>query len=139
MRAISLSRIAGVVVVLGLSGACADDPTGPRLVPDIDRSLPATMTLIPRSATIRPGHSMLLHATLVDGAGQAMQGVEFSWRSSDNAVAAVSAAGQVLGKKPGRAVITASARGKSLASTIQVQFHGPKEPLEPEPKPGRER
>jgi Bacterial Ig-like domain (group 2) len=133
MRAISMSRTAAMFLVLALAGACSDDPTGPSLDPGVGRGSPASMTLVPLGATIAPGESIRLDARLLDQAGRAMSGVEISWRSSDNAVAVVSAAGEVFGHRPGRALITASARGKSQTSTIQVQFQGPKPPPEPDP------
>jgi hypothetical protein len=131
MRAISMSRTIAVFLASALAGGCTDDPTG--IDGGVGSPVQTTITLTPLSATVRPGQSILLDARLLDGAGHAMQGVKFSWRSSDNAVAIVSAAGEVVGQRPGRALITASARGKSQAATIDVQFHGPKAPLEQDP------
>ena len=103
MRATSPSPVAAAFVVLALVGGCADS-TGPSL----GDTSPGQLAVIPGAAIISPGEAVQLQATMSDRLGRRQQSVTVTWRSSE-AVATVSASGQVLGVAEGRAVITAMA------------------------------
>jgi hypothetical protein len=68
---------------------------------------------------------LLLKATLMDERGDPID-AGISWRSTNEAVAAVSASGAVFAREAGHALITASALGKSQFSTIHVRARPPK-------------
>jgi hypothetical protein len=89
------------------------------------------MTLVPGSATIRVGQVVVLRA--IDGNGGPLAGMGINWSSTDDAVATVSTAGEVLGRGVGQAIITASALGRSQSSTIQVLARK----AEPDSDPGK--
>jgi uncharacterized protein YjdB len=84
------------------------------------------MTVEPRNATIQAGQVLPLKATLIDEHGNRLDGVGISWTSTNDAVATVSRSGEVFARAAGRAVITASALGKSQFSTIHVRARPPK-------------
>lgn len=117
MRVISLSQTVAAFAALVLAGACNDTtaPSDSGPAPSI-----GGMTVQPRNATIQAGQALLLKATLIDEHGDRLDGVGVSWTSTNDAVATVSASGEVFGRGAGYAVITASALGKSQFSTIRV-------------------
>jgi hypothetical protein len=131
MRAIVMSRTVATLGALILAGACTDTsgPTPP-LPPGGE-----TMTVVPRSATLRPGQVVALKAQLIDADGNAMEEVAISWRSSDDAVATVAATGEVYGRSEGRAVISASAQGRSQIASIRVLQREQKPESKPTPEP----
>lgn len=125
MRAITLSRIVAAIAALTLANAC-NDTTGPGDQPGGGAPDLGVMSIVPRSASLHPGQTVALKATLIDDGGDRMEGLSFSWSSSNDAVATVAASGEVQARSPGFAVITASALGKSQISTIRVhpRFEG---------------
>ncbi|HKR10040.1 MAG TPA: Ig-like domain-containing protein, partial [Gemmatimonadaceae bacterium] len=66
-----------------------------------------------------PTEGMQLSATAKDAAGQILSRV-FTWTSSDQSKATVSASGMVSGVAPGSATITAAVDGKSASATVTV-------------------
>jgi|GEM_PF-6592385 len=86
-----------------LAGAC-DDVTDPSPVPSAVRMAGDSVHLF-------TGEAAALAAVALDAKGNALPGVPLSWSSSDTAVAVVDSAGRVVGLRPGRAVVTAEARG----------------------------
>lgn len=134
MRVITLSRAVAACAALTLATAC-NDTAGPG-GQEGDLST-GGMNVFPRTATIGSGQTVALKATLIDEYGDRLDGVAISWTSTDDAVATVSAAGEVLGRGAGHAVITASALGKSQFSTVRVLSRSPKPHTgleNPEPK-----
>jgi uncharacterized protein YjdB len=122
MKATPLTR--SIAILTAFSGVMAcQDTSGPR-VP----SPPGTesVSIVPRSATIEAGGTVAFKATLSDEFGDPLAAT-FEWRSSDDAVATVTAQGEVRGRSEGRAVITASAHGKSQLATVQVLGRAPKD------------
>jgi uncharacterized protein YjdB len=133
MRGIAVSRTVAALAALALAGACSSDGiTSP--APDFITA-PGSLSLVPRTATIEPGEVVLLQARLADQVVRISEGTAFFWRTSNPAVATVSAAGEVRGMGEGHAVISVSAGGKSSVSTIhvlsQVTKEKPKVALEP--------
>lgn len=137
MRVITLSRAVAAFAALTLAAACSDTSGPGGQMGDLSTG---GMNIFPRTATIGSGQTVALKATLIDDHGDRLDGVFVSWSSNNDAVATVSATGEVLGRGAGNAVITASALGKSQFSTIRVLARSPKPHpgLEtPEPKPGK--
>jgi uncharacterized protein YjdB len=131
MRAITMSRVAVALAAFTLIGGCNDYTAPPN-----EPSTPGGLTVVPGSATLSSGQVVQLKATMRDEFGDAITGVTISWRSSDDAVATVSNRGDVVGRAAGRAVISASAMGKTQISTILVVARPPKstgKDLKPDP------
>jgi hypothetical protein len=101
----------GVLLVAGCDG-----PTQPEPV--------ASITMVPDTATLAPGASRQISVEVRDAGGDVLQGRQVAWSSSDEAVASV-AAGLVVAHKPGAALITATAEGKSAQATINVPYQPP--------------
>jgi uncharacterized protein YjdB len=89
------------------------------------------MTVVPRRATILPGQVVELKALLTDEHGDAIQGITVAWKSNDESVASVSSFGNVMGRREGYAVITATASNQAQTSSIQVLARPPKPGTEP--------
>jgi uncharacterized protein YjdB len=121
MRAMTVSRVATALAAFALIGGCTDYTAPPN-----EPSTLGGLTVVPRNATLGAGQVVQLKATMRDEFGDALTGVTVSWRSSDDVVATVSSRGDVLGRTAGRAVITASAIGKTQISTILVLSRAPK-------------
>ena len=76
----------------------------------------ATVEVMPSADTIGLGSTLELTAEGFDENGDAVAGAEFSWESSDVAIATVDASGLVTGVAVGTATITASAgSGQGMA------------------------
>ncbi|HEX6313557.1 MAG TPA: Ig-like domain-containing protein, partial [Gemmatimonadaceae bacterium] len=71
----------------------------------------ASITIAPNGATLPAGGTLLLVATPRDATGQPLTGRALEWRSSNDAVATVSASGLLTAISPGTVTITASAPG----------------------------
>ena len=80
----------------------------------------ASVQVSPSAETIELGSTLQLTAEAFDENGEAVAGVEFSWESSDAAVATVSAAGLVTAAGNGTATITATAGSASGSATVSV-------------------
>jgi hypothetical protein len=88
------------LLALFLLAAC-DEPFRPYL--------PAAVRVAPDSITLGWGATLQLHATVTDSAGSEISDRFVIWRSSNLAVAAVTARGVVTALDGGRATITAAA------------------------------
>ena len=80
----------------------------------------ASVEVSPAAETIGLGGTLQLTAVGFDENGDAVEGVEFSWKSSDATVAAVGASGLATGVAEGLATITASAGSGEGMSEITV-------------------
>ena len=81
----------------------------------------ATVTVSPPSATITVGGTLSLNAAAFDISSAPINGVPFTWASSNTAVATVSGTGVVTGVAEGDASITATApNGVGGSSAIHV-------------------
>ena len=99
--------------------ASAGSATGSTVV-TVTQSV-ATVDVSPATADLTAlGATAQLTAAALDGNGHAVAGAEFSWESSDAAVATVDAAGLVTGVAKGVATITASAGGAQGTAEITV-------------------
>lgn len=80
-----------------------------------------SVTVSPAADTTAPADSLRLTATARDGNGHLVNDAEFTWSSSDMAVAAVDGSGLVTGMAEGVATITASSGGAEGAAEITVE------------------
>ena len=80
----------------------------------------ASVEVSPSAETIGLGSTLQLTAEAFDENGEAVAGVEFSWESSDAAVATVDAGGLVTGVAVGTATITASVGSVQGTAEITV-------------------
>ena len=76
--------------------------------------LPAADTLVALGVTVR------LVAEATDAGGHEVAGAEFSWASSNDAVATVNESGLVTAADNGTATITATAGSASGTATVKV-------------------
>ena len=98
--------------------ASAGEASGSAVVPVMQPV--ASVQVSPSAETIGLGSTLQLTAEAFDENGEAVAGVEFSWESSDAAVAAVDAGGLVTGVAEGTATITASAGSGQGTAEITV-------------------
>jgi hypothetical protein len=78
--------------------------------------------VLPRADTLRAiGDTTVLAATITDGRGAALTGVNLRWRTSDSTVAIVDSSGAVVARGPGTAVVTAAVRDRSAEARVVVQ------------------
>src|SRR5712671_1330645 len=80
----------------------------------------ASVTVSPATATVWVGQTGQLSATPKDSAGTSLTGRTVTWGSGDTSVARVSSSGQVTGRAPGSATITATSEGKAGSATVTV-------------------
>ncbi|MDE0396046.1 MAG: Ig-like domain-containing protein [Gammaproteobacteria bacterium] len=80
----------------------------------------ASVEVSPPSETVRLDGTLQLTVGAFDANGHAVAGAEFSWESSDTAVATVDASGLVTGIAVGVVTITASSGSVSGTATITV-------------------
>ncbi|MDB4947955.1 MAG: Ig domain protein group 2 domain protein [Gemmatimonadetes bacterium] len=80
----------------------------------------AAISIAPDSATVLPGGTVQLTATLRDGGGVVLADRAVAWSSSDTTHAVVSASGLATGVREGTAVITASSGSASAAKLVTV-------------------
>jgi hypothetical protein len=96
--------------------ACGDDPVTPDAL--------VAIVVEPSTASIGVGQSRTLSAEGKDSRGRALNGLTFTWTSSDNSVATVSG-GVTTGVSAGTTTITASSGGvTSNAVTLTVGLTG---------------
>ena len=109
-------------VALGTLAACGGDDSN---APDCDPIAAALVSRIevkPPTATVNLGDSLQLQAVAYSCAGALGDVKTFTWRSADDATAAVSATGLVKAMKSGGPVaIFAAAQGKEGSSAITAQ------------------
>ena len=80
----------------------------------------ATVAVSAPATRVNAGAALQLSATARNASGATLAGHSFSWQSSSDAVASVSASGLVTGKTEGPVTITASTDGKSASVEITV-------------------
>lgn len=80
----------------------------------------ASVSVMPAAPVIFAGDSVQLTATALDGNNKPIPGQSFTWTSSNQAVATVSATGMVNSLTNGSSIITATTSGKSGTATVTV-------------------
>jgi uncharacterized protein YjdB len=104
-------------VVITANGTCCDAGTSTITV----SQTVASVSLSPTSASIDSAATQQLTATARDANGNVIANPGLGWSSSNSAVATVNSSGQVTGRAPGNAQITASKSGVSAAAGISVR------------------
>ena len=110
--------VTGVAEGVATITASAGEASGSAVVPVMQPV--ASVQVSPSAETIGLGSTLQLTAEAFDENGEAVAGVEFSWESSDAAVATVDAGGLVTGVAVGVATITASAGSAEGAAEVTV-------------------
>ncbi|HTJ24284.1 MAG TPA: Ig-like domain-containing protein [Gemmatimonadaceae bacterium] len=80
----------------------------------------ASVTVTPSPATVSPGGTVALTATVKDAGGNVLTGQIVAWSTSNPGIATVSSTGVVTGVAAGTVTITATSGGKSGTSTVTV-------------------
>ena len=88
----------------------------------VSQSQVATVTVSPSSATVNVAWTTNLTATARNANGNVINGVTFTWSSSNTSIATVSSSGVVTAVAPGNATISAPAGGQTGSSSITVQL-----------------
>ena len=83
----------------------------------------APIAFVPGALALSPGGEALAQVVVPTQGNRLLAGPAFSWRSSDESVARVSALGLVTAGGPGRAAVTAEGLGR--AATLLVSVHRP--------------
>jgi DNA/RNA endonuclease G (NUC1) len=105
-------------------GICNDEPTPPAVV--------TSVTISPATATIVIGATQTFTATALDATNQPVNGVTFTWSSSDISVATINESGIGSGVAVGRVDITAEApNGVKGTASLQVDEPPPTQDLPP--------
>ena len=112
-------RTAAILATGLLWTACGDSSTEP--VPEVVRPPRAVRVEIsPATSTLAHGDTLRLAAAALDQNGTAVGGAEFSWMSSDTAVARVDATGLVTAGATGTATVTAISGAAQGTAQIRV-------------------
>ena len=98
----------------------------PTVTCEVSQPQVSTVSVSPTSATVNTGSTQAFTAKALDAQGQEMNGVTFTWSSSNPAVATVDASGVVSALSAGTANITAAApNGVSGSAALTVQVAPP--------------
>jgi hypothetical protein len=135
-RAFTRQRSIASAVLTLLAGtigfaACSSDstPTDGNELPrgalniTVDNSSGTALSLAPKAATLPLGHGTILKAQIVDGDGKPVAGAKAAWRSTNTAVARVTAmADSGLAIDNGRAVVASIGTGTALIIASYESF-----------------
>ena len=102
--------VTGVSVGQATISATGEGKTGTALI-TVSPTPIATIAVSPNGGSLPAGGTMLFTATPRDAAGQPLTGRALEWRSSNDAVATISASGLLTAITPGTVTITVSAPG----------------------------
>lgn len=78
------------------------------------------ISVSPDSVSIRVGHTLQMHAVLLDSAGDTLPARPLVWRSSDTSTAAISPVGLVTARGYGPVTISATSNSVSGTATLRV-------------------
>ena len=84
-----------------------------------------SVTVTPGNASMAPGATVSLSASVKDTNGSLLAGQNVTWASSASAIASVAPDGLVTARTAGSATISASAAGKTGSSTVTVAVPPP--------------
>ena len=94
--------------------ACGDGPSGPS-----NRGTPvARVIIVPDSVSLPQTQTMRLEALVVDAAGNALEGREVRWTSSDTVRVKVALDGTLVANAVGMSLVRATSEGK--ADSVKV-------------------
>ena len=126
MSAITLSRLVALLGTVGAILACNDAMSPqPGSGGASGGGAGSSISVVPRTATIRAGEVITLQARLIDEFGDTVLD-GFSWKSSNDVVATVAATGAVYGRSEGVVTVTVTALGKHQESIVHVLRREPK-------------
>ena len=122
MKRFALSSLTALVGCLPLFACGGEESTDPgQTLPPAVASVVVTLT----SATlVALGETLQLTASASDANGNTISGKTFTWSSSDESIATVSASGLVTGVANGSITITATTDGVNGTAAIQVEQVG---------------
>jgi uncharacterized protein YjdB len=80
----------------------------------------STITVSPTTQTLRRGNSLQMTAVAKNAQGNIINGVTFTWASSNSSLASVDNSGRVLALAPGQVTITASADGQTGSALLTI-------------------
>ena len=112
-------RVTGAGVGSATITAVSERATGSAVVMVLPGGV-ARVTISPRTASMRLGHTVTLSAETWDALGELLPAMDVTWRSLSPAVASVDAGGVVRGLAPGHAEIVASIDGVSDLVSVSV-------------------
>ena len=92
--------------------ACSDGSTEPEVV--------ASIAVTPDATALAVGETVTLSAEATDARGNGVEGVSFTWQSSNESVATVDAMGVASAVAPGTVAITASSGDVSGSAIVSV-------------------
>ena len=108
--------VTGVSVGQATISATGEGKTGTALI-TVSPTPIATITISPNGGSLPAGGTMVFTATPRDAAGQPLTGRALEWRSSNDAIATISASGLLTAITPGTVTITVSAPGGGTDGT----------------------
>jgi len=114
--------LAAAIVSL-LTAACSDSTAGPSPAVNGDSTgarVVAAVTVTPGSRTLVAGDTLNLSARATDAANTPIDGRPVAWVSTNDAIATVSASGNVLAISAGTVTIRATVDGKSGEASLTV-------------------
>ena len=94
--------------------ACGDGPSGP----SSNGTPVARVIIVPDSVALPRSHTMRLEALVVDAAGNALDGREVRWSSSDTVRVKVASDGTITAADVGSSLVRATSEGK--ADSVKV-------------------
>jgi hypothetical protein len=106
------------LLCLALVVACGDG-TEPE-APSPPLSSVASVSVTAPATTIRIGEVLALRAAALDGEGQPVDGVSFTWSANPSGLVTVGADGTVVGVSEGAVTVTAMGGGKTGSLTVTV-------------------
>ena len=118
----AVATVSATGVVTGVSlgqatiSATGEGKTGTALI-TVSPSLIASIAISPNGGNLPAGGTLLFVATPRDAGGQVLTGRTLEWRSSNDAVATISASGLLTAISPGSVTITVSAPGGGPGGT----------------------
>ena len=114
--------LAGCLALGGLVACGDDDSTGPGPVARLE------INNLAETDTLGVGSAVTLHPVILDASNRVVTGAEYSWSSSNEAVATVSDIGEVeIGDAAGSAVIrleSGGVRDSVMLTVVRVEIRG---------------
>lgn len=108
-------------LALGLAACGGDDSGGGSGGNPPPPAAIVAISVAPDGATLTPGDTLQLRATLKDGNGKVLEGRPVSWSSEDAGKVAVTTSGLVTAMSAGRVMVQATAEGKTASAQILVE------------------
>ena len=122
MSSLRQLRFAWLAAAALLAHACTD-ATGPGSDPGpVVKPTIGAVRLLPEARSFRVGDTVTFVARPLTADGRPIDGVSFTWRSSDTSVIAITAAGHATAKRTGTTMIRATTGGSYHEAEVIVQL-----------------